>query len=348
MKRAARTDESGPSRALSTENLACRLSRINLQGDRASCFAFAWPRYSGYIEQISTMREQQASLGALGSIKKATGFVQDDDLLLFEAFGAAPLPVSDREGYVENENAQIWYASYGSGPTLILLHGGLGNSRNWGYQLPELLESGYQVIVLDSRGHGRSTRDERPYSYELMGSDILAVMDALQIERAVLVGWSDGACTALILGDRHPSRVGGVVFFACNMDPSGTKPFEPSLVIDRCLRRHRKDYSDLSTTPNDFESFFESVGQMQRTQPNYSAEDLARIHVPVVILHAEFDEFIRHEHAEYLAETIPHARLQFLAGVSHFAPVQRPELFTAAIVAFLREVDLVAGFRVMD
>jgi pimeloyl-ACP methyl ester carboxylesterase len=59
-----------------------------------------------------------------------------------------------------------------------------------------------------------------------MASDVLAVMNALHFDRVALVGWSDGACTALILAAKYPSRVAGVFFFACNMDPTGVKPFE--------------------------------------------------------------------------------------------------------------------------
>src|SRR6266481_447236 len=95
----------------------------------------------------------------------------------------------------------------GSGSPVILLHGGLGHSGNWGYQVPALIANGYRAVVIDSRGHGHSTRDERPYSYELMASDVLAVMNALHFDRVALVGWSDGACTALILAAKYPSRV---------------------------------------------------------------------------------------------------------------------------------------------
>src|SRR3984957_4488599 len=154
--------------------------------------------------------------------------VFDDDLRRFEAEGAAPLPVANDQGYVEHEGARIWYATYGSGPAVILLHGGVGHSGNWGYQVPALIRSGYRAVLIDSRGHGRSTRDERPYSYELMASDVLAVMDALHLEKADVVGWSDGACTALILAAVAPGRIASVLFFACNMDPSGVKQFEPS------------------------------------------------------------------------------------------------------------------------
>jgi len=262
----------------------------------------------------------------------------DDDLVKFEADGAAPLPVANDQGYVEHDGAQIWYATYGSGLPVILLHGGLGHSGNWGYQVPALLRSGYQVVVIDSRGHGRSTRDARPYSYELMASDVLAVMDTLNIEKAALVGWSDGACTALVLASNDPSRVAGVFFFACNMDPSGTKEIEFGPILKRCFSRHVKDYARLSATPDQFDEFSEAVGLMQRTQPNYSAHDLAQINVPVAIVQSEHDEFIKREHAEYLARSIPNAEFIYLPDVSHFAPLQRPEQFNAAILAFLGKV----------
>jgi pimeloyl-ACP methyl ester carboxylesterase len=261
----------------------------------------------------------------------------DDDLVKFEAEGAQ-LPDPVDPGYVEHEAARIWYAAYGSGTAVILLHGGLGHSGNWGHQVMALVSSGYRVVLIDSRGHGRSTRDARPYTYELMASDVSAVMDALGLEKAALVGWSDGACTALILADKSPERVTGVFFFACNMDPSGTKEFVFTPILGRCISRHKKDYAQLSSTPDNFDEFSEAVGLMQRTQPNYSARDLAQITVPVVIVQSEFDEFIKREHAEYLASSIPHAEFVDLLGVSHFAPIQRPAQFNRAILAFLAKL----------
>lgn len=171
-----------------------------------------------------------------------------------------------------------------------------------------------------------------------MASDVLAVMDALHIDKAALVGWSDGACTALILAAQTPSRVAGVFFFACNMEPSGAKPFEPTPIIDRCFNRHKKDYAQLSETPDRFKDFVEAVSLMQQTQPNYSAHDLAQIRVPVVIVQGEHEEFIKREHAEYLAHSIPNAELVILNDVSHFAPMQRPAQFNAAVLAFLGKI----------
>ncbi|WP_158942019.1 alpha/beta fold hydrolase [Granulicella sp. S190] len=265
--------------------------------------------------------------------------VCDDDLTQFEAEGAAPLPTPDDQGYVDNEGALIWFSTYGSGTPVILLHGGFGHSGNWGYQVPELVSAGHRVILIDSRGHGRSTRDARPYTYELMASDVLAVMDTLYVEKAVMIGWSDGACIALILAAQHPHRVAGAFFFGCNMDPSGLKHLaQPTPILIRCFSRHAKDYEQLSATPDDFHAFVAAVRIMMTTQPNYSAHDLSRVSVPVLIVQAEHDELIKLEHAEYLAENIPDAKLLLLKDVSHFAPLQRPRIFNAAALAFIDEV----------
>ncbi len=262
----------------------------------------------------------------------------DDDLHRFEAEGAPPLPVADREGYIEHAGARVWYATCGSGEPLILLHGGLGHSGNWGYQVPALLRGNYRVVLIDSRGHGRSTRDEQPFSYELMASDVLAVMDALSLGKAALAGWSDGACTALVLAATAPSRVSGVFFFACNVDPSGVKPFAATPALNRCFARHGKDYAALSATPDRFEDLVRDLSHMQQTQPNYTAHDLAQIDVPVTVAQSEQDEFIRREHAEYLSRTLPNAELVLLHGVSHFAPLQRPEQFNTALLKFADKV----------
>ena len=271
----------------------------------------------------------------------------DDDLRRFEADGAAKLPVANDQGYLPHDGARIWYATYGAGAPVILLHGGFGHSGNWGYQVPALVRNGYCAVLIDSRGHGRSTHDSRPFTYELLAADVFAVMDALHFQKVGLVGWSDGACTSLILAAKIVERVAGVFFFGCNMDPSGVKEItEPSPILDRCLGRHKKDYALLSATPDQFDEFFEAVSLMQRTQPDYSVRDLNEIRVPVVIAQSEHDEFIKPEHARYLARSIPNAELVVLPSVSHFAPLQRPELFNSAMLAFLGKVLPVANRQI--
>jgi pimeloyl-ACP methyl ester carboxylesterase len=142
----------------------------------------------------------------------------------------------------------------------------------------------------------------------------------------------------LILAMNAPSRVTGVFFFACNMDPNGVNPFEFTPILKRCFARHTKDYAELSATPDDFKEFVAAVTLMQQTQFNYTADDLARVSVPVVIVQGEHEEFIKREYAEDLARRIPNAEFVLLNGVSHFAPLQRPELFNSAMLSFVGKV----------
>jgi len=129
---------------------------------------------------------------------------------------AAPAPQRVRAV----NGVHIWYAVFGHGAPVILLHGGLANSSYWGLQVPALAKH-YQVVVMDSRGHGRSTRDDRPYGYDLMADDVVGLLDFLKIHRAAVVGWSDGGILGLDLAIRHPDRVSKVFAFAANTDPSG-------------------------------------------------------------------------------------------------------------------------------
>ena len=111
-------------------------------------------------------------------------------------------------------------------------HGSLPRSRPcrwrtcgdcWVNVIPELTAAGYQAVVMDSRGHGRSSFDQRPISYELMASDVLALMDHLGIEQADLVGWSDGGIIGLELALTHPERLNKVVAYGANFDPTGVR-----------------------------------------------------------------------------------------------------------------------------
>jgi pimeloyl-ACP methyl ester carboxylesterase len=259
----------------------------------------------------------------------------DDDLRRFEAEGAGPLPSPSDTGHVEHGGARIWYAAYGAGSPVILLHGALGNGDDWGHQVRALVEAGYRPILIDSRGRGRSTRGTLPLGYELMASEVQAVMDALQLDPAAVVGWSDGAIIGLVLAMTVPARVTRVFFFAANMDLSGAKPFSPDPVVSRVVARAAKDYARLSAAPAEFETMSQALGHLMATQPNYSAADLARIDTRVAVVDGENDEFIKRDHIEYLARTIPGARLILLPGVGHFAPLQRPSEFNQAMLAFL-------------
>jgi pimeloyl-ACP methyl ester carboxylesterase len=151
-----------------------------------------------------------------------------------------------------------------------------------------------------------------------------------------VVGWSDGATIGLMLAMTNPSRITRVFAFGGSMDLTAVKdlpPNEPKLA--RVFGRAKKDYARLSETPGEFAVMAKAVRHMMATEPSYTAADIATIRVPVAIVVGANDEFIRPEHSEYLARTIPNAKLIVLPEVSHFAMLQRPAHFNSAMLAFL-------------
>jgi len=248
-----------------------------------------------------------------------------------------PMPAPKLEGWVAHGGADLWFAAYGAGDPVILLHLGRGNSDLWGGQVPALVADGHRVILIDARGHGRSTMVAAPLAYAQMEGDVVAVMDALGLPRASIVGWSDGAIVALVLAMKDPDRASRVFAFSANMDLAGLRPlglFAPTAAAANALLE--KSYREVSPTPDGWTALSRAVGRLESSEPNYSAAELASIREPrIAIADGDHEEFIRRAHTLYLARTIPGAQLILLKGVGHFAPLQDTAGFNAAVLAFL-------------
>jgi pimeloyl-ACP methyl ester carboxylesterase len=248
-----------------------------------------------------------------------------------------PLPAPVLEGRVAHDGARIWFATFGDGPPVILLHGAGGESDNFGNQVPALVADHHRVIVIDSRGQGRSTMGPGPLGYERMESDVIAVMDEIGVRKASFVGWSDGAIIALIVAMKHPDRADRIFAFGANMDLTGLNPDSGSdPILAAVIRYSHDEYLRHSPTPDDYGRAMAAIRTMTHTQPSYTAAQLARIHGPAIaIVDGAQETVILPEHTRYLARTIPHARLILFPGVGHFAPSQTPDAFNAAMLAFL-------------
>lgn len=244
------------------------------------------------------------------------------------------LPEAGRSGYAPVNGIRIWYAEYGGGPPVILLHGGLAHANYWGNQVPDLAKS-YRVVVMDSRGHGRSTRDDRPFTYDLMASDVVALMDFLNIGKAAIVGWSDGAIVGLDIAIHHPDRITRLFAFAANSDPSGVKDIAASPVFNKFISRAKTEYKRLSPTPDQFEDFRRQIAEMWASQPNFTVKQLRRISLPVWIVDGDHDEAIKRENTEFMAAEIPDAGLLLQPDVSHFSFLQDPKQFNSDLMHFL-------------
>ena len=244
------------------------------------------------------------------------------------------LPKPQQSGYAAVNGIKIWYASFGRGVPVVLLHGGLANADYWGLQVPVLARH-HRVIVMDSRGHGRSSRDARPFGYDLMASDVLALMDFLKIDEAAVVGWSDGAIVGLDIAIHHPERLSKLFAFAANSDPSGVEDVTNSPVFNAFIARAVKEYEKLSPTPAEYKSFLAEITKMWETQPHFTAEDLRGIKVPTWIVDADHDEAIKRENTLFMADHVPDGGLLILPQVSHFAFLQDPQQFNANVLHFL-------------
>jgi pimeloyl-ACP methyl ester carboxylesterase len=247
------------------------------------------------------------------------------------------LPKSVRSGLAPVNGIKIWCAEFGHGRAVIMIHGGLANSNYWGKQVP-VLDKRYRVIVMDSRGHGRSTRNSQPYGYDLMSLDVLGLMDYLKIKKAAIVGWSDGAIIGLDIAMHHPERVSKLFAFAANSDPSGVADIAKSPVFNAYIARAGEEYKRLSPTPTQYKAFVDQITRMWETQPHWTAADLAKIHVPTWIVDADHDEAIKRENTEFMAANIPGAGLLIQPEVSHFSFLQDPQQFNDDVLHFLEHV----------
>jgi pimeloyl-ACP methyl ester carboxylesterase len=245
------------------------------------------------------------------------------------------LPPASRSDTVAVNGTRIWFAQFGAGPPVLFLHGGLGSSNYWGHQVQALAEN-FTVIVMDTRGHGRSPVTSDKFGFAVFADDVAALLDFLGIPSASIVGWSDGAITGLQLAMTRPKLVSGLFAFGANSTTGGLKPGgSRSRVFASYAARCKSEYAQLSPEPERWRQLLKGLGAMWRREPNFTRAALATITAPTTIADGEQDEIIRREDTELMARAIPGAKLVILPGVSHFAMLQKPAEFNKALVEFL-------------
>lgn len=255
---------------------------------------------------------------------------------LWQTLPPTPAPIrAEHNGLTTLNGVRIYYAVTGHGPPVVLLHGGLANADYWGSQIVALRQH-HTVVAMDSRGHGRSTRDERPFGYDLMADDVVALLDHLKLPHADIVGWSDGAIIGLDLAIRYPARVGRIFAFAANTRTDGVQDgVDKNPTFAAFIARAGTEYARMSSTPADYDAFVAQISRMWTTEPNWTDEQLRAIRAPVLVVLGDHDEAIKRAHTEAIAATIPGAGLLILPNVSHFAFLQDPVLFNDAMLHFL-------------
>lgn len=251
----------------------------------------------------------------------------------------SPMPMPTTSGSLAVDDATIFYAIFGTGRPIVLLHGGLGHGDVWSSQIIDLSRT-FGVVAIDLRGHGRSTRSPAPFTYEKLSHDVGAVLEYLQLSDATLVGWSDGAIIGLYLAMTRHRAIGRLFSHAANITPEGlVQGGTDTPTFKAYLMNCEADYLRLSPTPAEYESFVEQVVRMWESEPNWSTADLSRIEVPTIVAHSDHDEVIKADHAALVAKSIGDAPLLLLTDVSHFALLQDPSGYAKELRLFARRGD---------
>jgi pimeloyl-ACP methyl ester carboxylesterase len=249
----------------------------------------------------------------------------------------APLPPVGKTGRLKVDGAEIRYAIYGEGRPVILLHPALGHGDYWANQIGPLSQD-FQIIVVDLRGHGRSTGAGKPLSYVLRAEDVVRLIKTLKLKDAAVVGWGDGAVVGLEIALRYPKRISQLVAFGLTYDKAGLQAApDQTATFNSYVMKALADYQSMAPDPAGFAGMLEQMEALWEREPVHTAAELARIDVPTTVIAAEHDEWVQREHMEEAARRIPNAQLVLIPRASHFAPWQAPKAFNDAVRMVLRD-----------
>ncbi len=220
---------------------------------------------------------------------------------------------------IQLNSSVIYYEHYGEGQPLILLHGN-GEDHQIFDPLGEQLSSGFEIFAPDSRGHGLSAR-QREYHYQDMADDICNLILALEINHPIVLGFSDGGITALLLAIGHQDLLSGIIICGANTNPKG---------LTFLSRQKIKNAYKKSKDP---------LLQMMLQEPDITEAQLETIKIPTLVFAGEKD-IVKKTDTEKIASHIPGAKLQILPGETHESYVVGSTRLARRIRNFLPTVDL--------
>jgi pimeloyl-ACP methyl ester carboxylesterase len=243
--------------------------------------------------------------------------------------------ISWTNGYVRNDDAALYYevhqGNQPDAPFLICLHGNGEDMHIFDGHIEPLLPY-YHVITMDARAQGKSSKGDRPLSYELFAEDLFTLMNKLQIGSCILLGFSDGGNTALELALQHQERVAAMILVGANLNPDGL-----TLLNHRGLQ--------LLAAGQGMKNLFAKGGETNRElvrlmleHPHIDPEQLEKVTVPTLVINGEND-LIKDEHSRLIASSLPNARRVIIPKTSHFVIRDAPKEFDRLVLEFLMEDD---------
>ena len=221
---------------------------------------------------------------------------------------------------------QLHYIEQGQGQPLILLHGNGEDSSYFVHQI-SYFSRNYRVIAIDTRGHGKSPRGEKPFSIKQFSEDLKDCLNAMNIAKTMLLGFSDGGNIALEFALKYPERVEKLILNGANLFPSGVKAIYqwPIEVGYRMAKLFAKKSEKARQNA-------EMLGLMVN-EPNVDPSELARLTMPVLVV-AGSKDMIKEPHTRLIYKSLPNAQLNIIEG-DHFVANKNPEAFNEVVNRFL-------------
>jgi pimeloyl-ACP methyl ester carboxylesterase len=234
----------------------------------------------------------------------------------------------------EIDGHRIFYATRGSGPTLVFLHGGGDSGEHSFVHQLDVFSEGHHIVAPDQIGQGRTPDIAGPLSYTGMMNDTATLLQKLKLKHVDIVGFSDGGILALMLAIRHPELVRRLVISGVNISPEG-------LVTENLEGLRAGDTAAPKTID-------EKLAHLWATSPSkeeLSLAQLATIRQPVLLVSGDHD-MITLEHTLQIFHALPDSELCVLPGTDHGTFSSRPEWLNPIITAFLaRPQEAVATVR---
>lgn len=243
----------------------------------------------------------------------------------------------------------LYYAATGRAtsdhPPLVLVHGAAGSRLDWAPEMRRL--PGERVLALDLPGHGKSTAPGRD-TIDAYAQDVVKLLDALAIDRAIIVGHSMGGAVAQQIALDWPERAAGLVLLGTGsklpVDPTLPERVvaEPDAALDWLVEWawHPSAAPEMKTQGRQMFAAAPRavVRDDYRACQAFDARDrLAEIAAPTLVIGAEDDCMVPLKFSRTLAERIPGARLVTIAGAGHMFPLEQPKQVAAAITSWLAE-----------
>jgi pimeloyl-ACP methyl ester carboxylesterase len=238
-------------------------------------------------------------------------------------------------GYIRNDDVALYYevhqSSQKDAPLLIFLHGNGEDMHIFDGRIEPLLPY-YTIITMDTRAQGKSSKGDRPLTYELFADDLFTLVNKLQIGSFLLLGFSDGGNTALEFALRHQERVAAMILVGANLSPDGltavTRKGMQLLLAGKSIKGIFSKRKEVDR----------ELVRLMLEHPHIDPRCLEKVTVPTLIINGEKD-IIREEHSGLIATSLPNARRVIIPDAGHFVMKDAPTEFDRVIFEFLMEED---------